>query len=264
MSKLIEITGGTFLKKYLAPILFSVAVLTALLLGVALVIGVNQSAKAEVVADVSDQSREQAQATLKAQGIKTETFYIYSTEQEGTVSRQEPKAGTPLQKGQTVRLYVVLKKGKSTSKVETAAPVTQTDEQPTTQTNTNVQQKQPAQQNSQQTAAQRKAEIARQIAEANAAAAAAKQAAADELARLAAEQARVDGLYNAMVAADNEVIAARAAYRQAEWSVNDFAARGMLQSGAGSLAIQARNDAQARVDAAAAAAQAATAAWQAR
>lgn len=252
------------MKKYLAPFLFSVTVLTALFLGIALVIGVNQSANAVVVADVSDKSREQAQATLKAQGIKTETFYIYSTEQEGTVSRQEPEAGTPLQKGQTVKLYVVLKKSKSTSKVETAAPVTQTDEQPATQTNTNVQQKQPAQQNSQQTAAQRKAEIARQIAEANAAAAAAKQAAADELARLAAEQARVDGLYNAMVAADNEVIAARAAYRQAEWSVNDFAARGMLQSGAGSLAIQARNDAQARVDAAAAAAQAATAAWQAR
>ena len=258
------LTGGNFLKKYLAPILFAVAVLTALFVGIALVIGVNQSASAVVVADVSSQSREQAQATLEAQGISTETFYIYSTEAEGTVSRQEPEAGTPLRKGQTVRLFVVLKKAKAHSQVETAAPVTPNEEEPVSPSNSNVQPKQPAQQNSQQTPAQRKAEIARQIAEANAAAAAAKQAAADELARLAAEQARVDSLYNAMVAANNEVSAAQAAYRQADWSVNDFASRGMLQSGAGSQAIQALYAAQARVDAATAAAQAATAAWQAR
>ena len=252
------------MKKYWAPILFSAVVLTALLVGIAVVFGLNQSASAEVVADVSSQSREKAQEILKAQGMNTETFYIYSNEAEGTVLRQEPEAGSPLHKGQTVRLFVVLKKGKANSQVENTSPVTPPEEQPDTQTNTNVQQKQPAQQNSQQTPAQRKAEIARQIAEANAAAAAAKQAAADELARLAAEQARVDGLYNAMVAANNEVSAAQAAYRQADWSVNDFAARGMLQSGAGAQAIQALNAAQARVDAAAAAAQAATAAWQAR
>lgn len=252
------------MKKYTSAIVFSAAVLLILTVGIFIVVGVSQPARAQTIPDVSKQSLEVAQSTLEAQGLEIETLYVSASEAVGTVFKQEPEAGTPLRKGQKVRLYVVLNKGSVSNTESSAPPIAEPEQSTEQQPGVGSQSKQNTQQNGQQTAAQRKAEIARQIAEANAAAAAAKQKAADELARLAAEQARVDALYNAMVAAQSEVQAARYAVDRAEYSVNDFANRGMLQSGAGAQAVQARSDAQARLDNAIVVSQSATDAWNAR
>lgn len=250
------------MKKHLGAIIFVIATLSILAIGI--FIGVSQPARAVTIPDVSKKSLEVAQATLEAQGLEIETIYLSASEAVGTVFKQEPEAGSPLRKGQKVRLYVVLNKGSVDNRESEPMPTSSAEAKTEQQSGTGTQSNQGTQQNGQQTAAQRKAEIARQIAESNAAAAAAKQKAADELARIAAEQARVDALYNAMVAAQAEVQAARYAVDRAEYSVNDFASRGMLQSGAGAQAVQARVDAQTRLDNAIAASQAATDAWNAR
>lgn len=250
------------MKKSTSAIVFAVAILSAVGVVVAAIIGTSESARAQPIPDVSTQSAEMAEQTLEAQGLIVEKMYVSSSQPVGTVFKQVPEAGTALRRGQTVQLFVVLN-NLSTKNSSPGISQSQSPEE-TQQQQSTLPQKQNVQQNPQQSAAQRKAEIARQIAEANAAAAAAKLKAEEELARIAAEQARVDALYNAMVSAQSEVTAARYALERANYSVNDFAARGMLQSSGGERAIAELNQAQIRYDNSLVAASAANTAWESR
>lgn len=252
------------MKKYTSAIVFALAIITATGAAVGAIIGTSQSVRAQPIPDVSTQSAEVAEKTLEAQGLIVEKMYASSAQPVGTVFKQVPEAGTALHRGQRVQIYVVLNnlsaENSSPDVLQSQEPQVQAPEQQ----QTTLPQQQNGQPSQQQNAAQRKAEIARQIAEANAAAAAAKQKATEELARIAAEQARVDALYNAMVAAQSEVTAARYALERANFSVNDFAARGMLQSSGGERAIAELNQAQIRYDNSLVAASNATTAWQSR
>ena len=109
----------------------------------------------------------------------------------------------------------------------------------------------------------RKAELQRLQDQLDAETAAQAKKAAEDAAALEAARAHKEELYNNMIAADNEVSASRANLAYWEHQVNDFAARGMLQSGAGAQAMSNYNAAQPRLDAALAAQADATAAYNA-
>lgn len=214
---------------------------------------------------VKDMNLETAKTYLSDGDYQIELMYAQSPQTQGTVFKQEPEAGTKVKRGAVIRLYVAIPetKGRSqTSSVPTEEPQVQQPVQQSSQ-NTNSNQ-QGNQKTKAQLDAERKATIERLKAEAKAAYEADMKRIADEQARIAAEQARRDALYNAMVAAQSELQSARYALDRAVASVNDFAARGMLQSGAGYQASAARDEAQIRYNNALIAEQAATAAWNAR
>lgn len=227
-----------------------------------------QRAVAQIVPELSGLDINAATDELSSGSFGYKLLYTESTEPRGTVIKQVPAAGEELNDGEVIRLYIAIPPKESSS---APTPKPQAPQPPATQQkpqNSNSNNQQQPQQNSQKTKAQkdaeRKAMIDRLNAEFEAEQKVREQKLAEEQAQLAAEQARKDALYNAMVAAQSELSAARYELDRAVASVNDFASRGMLQSGAGYQASAARDLAQVRLANAIIAEQAASAAWAAR
>lgn len=225
-----------------------------------------QKAVAQTAPKLSGLNIDAATNMLSDGAFVYKLMYTESDEPQGTVIKQVPAAGEEVLKNEVIRIYIAVPFNDAAE-----APQPQTPETPNTQhqpQNANPNTQQQPQQNSQKTKAQldaeRKAAIDRLNAEFEAEMKVRQQKLAEEQARLAAEQARRDALYNSMLSAQSELAAARYELDRAVASVNDFAARGMLQSGAGYQASAARDLAQIRLANAIVADQAASAAWAAR
>jgi outer membrane biosynthesis protein TonB len=227
-----------------------------------------QRAYAQTVPKLSGLNVNAAKEELADESFSYRLMYTESTAAKGTVLKQIPAAGVQVKDGAVIRLYVAIPPRQKAPTTQPQLP--QTPEAPSTQQqtqNTNPNNQQQPQQNTQKTKAQRDAERQAIIDRINADYEAELKKLQEEQAQLAqqaAENARIKALSDALSAATNERYAAFQALQQAQASVNDFAGRGMLQSGAGSQASAARDAAQIRYDNALLAEQAANAAYAAR
>lgn len=241
---------GLFHNKKVSTVLLVGFSSALLIIGICFAWVISSPSNANALPDLKGLSIEQVNELAGKADIPVTFEWINSSIEKGLVTEQVPAAGEFISPGKAIRVFI--SKGLSESSTSPSSKSTNSvvpePEDVATKVNEKSQPSQKQNTNSGLTEQQRKAQIAKQRAEADAAFAAEmaerKRLFDEQQAAVAAEQARIAELNTNYYAAYEALSQARSNYQYWEAQTNSFASRGMLDSGAGSQASAARNQAQ--------------------
>lgn len=246
--------------------LFSVS--TVLILSCLIVFSSINSANGQEIPNFKGLTVGDAQTVGRDNNLMITFSFVDSNEPAGTVVGQKPEVGSKIERGS--RVTVILSKGKKSRSETTPEPSLSSSDDPSPISEPSK----PSPNSGQQpaikglTEQQRKDQLAKIRAESDAKFQAEMAERTrkfnEQQAEIAAEQQRITTLSNNLDSANSLVYQARSNLQYWQNQINDFAARGMIQSGAGAQAIASYNQAQNELDNAIQLQSEAQAAWDSR